>query len=177
MTSHWLVKRGDCAVAVRTMTSLLGENDFTADRSLNPFLNSLSLIKCHFLTLNSSRPWKLRDQPMPGSFPARLLLGGEEPLERAWGQFNELFYLAGLISFIYQLSLEVSLVKMPLKRSIASFYGFIKTTPSTHWKWDRNGRRRSWGKRTDGNGVSNFIFSPPPLLSRLAAAACFILKV
>ena len=64
------------------------------------------------------------------------------------------FYLSML------LSVQVSLVKMPPKRTIESFYCFIKAKLSTYWKWNCCGWRGSWG--ADKNEISNyFIISAP----------------
>ena len=82
-----ILNRCDGAVGVRTMTGILRKNAFTADSFLNSLLNSSPLIKCYLITPNSSGSWKSRDRPMPGSFLARLLLGGEKPCERGCGSW------------------------------------------------------------------------------------------
>ena len=43
-----------------------------------------------------------------------------------------IFYFSGLINSIYQQSVVVSLVKMPPKRTIESFYGFNKAKLPTY---------------------------------------------
>jgi len=62
-----------------------GKNPLTAKRSLNFLLNPSLLIKRYFITPIFLGVWKSCDQPMPGSFPAGLLLlNGEKPWEWGW---------------------------------------------------------------------------------------------
>ena len=72
------------AVAVRIMKGILKKNGLTADKSLNSVLNSSPPIKCYYFHSIFLGVSKSCDQPMPGSFPACLLLGGEKPWEQGW---------------------------------------------------------------------------------------------
>ena len=77
INSFSLFNRCGGAVAVRAMTGISGKNAMNADRSLNSLTNPSSLVKCYFITPNFSGFLK-----SAGSFPIRLLLGGERPLEQ-----------------------------------------------------------------------------------------------
>ena len=71
------------AVAVNAMHDwYIEKNALTANSSSNSLLTSLPLIKCFLLHPTFLGVWKSRHQSMTGSFPARLLLSGEEPWER-----------------------------------------------------------------------------------------------
>ena len=85
------------------------------------------------------------------------------------GLSYELFYSAGLTNFIYQLSVEVSLVKMPPKRMIASFLQLHQSKAvNINWKWNCSGWWGSWGGELIKWNVQ-FYFQPPHFLVCSAA--------
>ena len=83
------------------------------------------------------------------------------------------YRMSYLTSFIYQLSVEVSLVTMLPKRTIESFFRLQQSQPVNILKmklqrtklgvWGgRNCSGRNWGVGgADKKGMSNFILSPP----------------
>ena len=77
------------------------------------------------------------------------------------GLSHELFYSAGLTNFAYQLSVEVSLVRMPPRRIIESSFKAVSKRSCQHVEMKLQRMKGYLGGGGDTNGMSNFIFTPP----------------